>query len=82
MGFQGVILTDDLDMDAISHVYGAGEAAVQAVQAGNDLLCVSQLSDGYQAVLDAVEDGTLSPARITESVRRILTWKQSLGLLD
>lgn len=81
MGFSGVIITDDLVMDAISDVYGVGEAAVMAVNAGNDLLCSTEYAAQYAAVLDAVKNGTISMDTLKNAVRRILGWKQSLGLL-
>ena len=82
LGFDGVIVTDDLVMDAISSVYGTGEAAVLAVLAGNDLLCVSELPEQYNAVLAAIEDGTISKEAVRESAGRILSWKMELGLLE
>lgn len=81
MGFQGVIVTDDLVMGAISGTYGAGEAAVMAVLAGNDLLCSTEYAPQYEAVLEAVKNGRISEAQITRSVERILRWKQKLGLI-
>lgn len=80
--FQGVILTDDLSMQAISDVYGVEESAVLAVLAGNDLLCSSDYQVQYQAVLNAVQNGRISEEQIKESVLRILKWKADLGLLD
>lgn len=82
LGFTGVIMTDDLAMDAIDQQYEPGEAAVLAVQAGNDLLCVSELTEPYQAVLDAVKAGDISRQQLANSVYRILAWKQALGLLE
>ncbi|MBQ8236927.1 MAG: beta-hexosaminidase [Oscillospiraceae bacterium] len=81
MGFDGVILTDDLVMQAITDTYGAGEAAVLAVLAGNDLLCASEYVSQYEAVLAAVQDGRIPMERIDEAVYRVLRWKQKLGLL-
>ena len=81
MGFSGVIVTDDLAMEAITDLYGEDEAAVCAVLAGNDLLCVSEYAAQYDAVLEAVRSGRISPTRIDESVLRILRWKQEIGLL-
>lgn len=81
MNFDGVIITDDLEMDAISDYYGSAEAAVLAVLAGNDLLCSWSYKTQYRAVLDAVNSGRISPARLNESVMRILRWKQQLGLI-
>ena len=82
MGFDGVVMTDDLVMQAITDTYGAGEAAVMAVQAGNDLLCASEYVTQYEAVLAAVADGRIPMERIDEAVYRVLRWKQALGLLD
>ena len=82
MGFEGVIVTDDLRMDAIAAHYDTGEAAVQAILAGNDLLCSSQYITQYEAVLQAVQDGTIPMERVRQSVARILKWKEDLGLLS
>ena len=82
MGFDGVIVTDDLVMKAITDLCGDAEAAVLAVLAGNDLLCVSNYPTQYQAVLDAVYSGRISEERLRDSVRRILMWKYDLGLLS
>ena len=81
MGFDGVIMTDDLAMGAITDVYGAGEAAVLAVLAGNDVLCCSEYEIQYDAVLQALQEGRLTRERLEESVYRILLWKQDLGLI-
>lgn len=81
MGFEGVILTDDLAMDGIRKFCGDREAAVQAVLAGNDLVCCSDFKTQLPAVLAAVEDGTISMERLDESVLRVLEWKLTLGLL-
>ena len=81
MGFEGVIVTDDLVMEAITESYGAEEAAVLAVLAGNDLLCSSEYRIQYPAVLAAVESGRISMEQLDESVMRILQWKRELGLI-
>ena len=82
MGFDGVIVTDDLAMDAITDTFGVGESAILAVLAGNDLICSSDYKVQYHAVLDAVNDGRITRARLYESVRRILLWKENLGLMQ
>jgi beta-N-acetylhexosaminidase len=82
MSFDGVVVTDDLVMQAITDLYGDGEAAVLAVLAGNDLLCSTQYKTQYTAVLQAVENGRISEDRINEAVRRILQWKCDMGLMD
>ena len=79
MGFDGVILTDDLAMEAITKRYGTAEAAVMAVQAGCDLLCSTEYAAQYKAVLEAVRDGRITQARLDEAVYRILRWKQSMN---
>lgn len=81
-GFDGVIITDDLVMQAITDVYGAGEAAVLAVLAGNDLLCSSEYAIQYEAVLAAVQSGRISEAILNNAVRNVLEWKAELGLID
>ncbi len=82
MGFGGVIVTDDLVMEAITDLYGAEEAAVLAVLAGNDLLCSSEYQIQYAAVLEAVESGRIPEELLDEAVARILVWKYNLGLIE
>lgn len=81
MGFNGVIMTDDLSMGAITQFSPDTDSAVSAVIAGNDMLCTGDYADQYQAVLDAVRSGMISEARIDISVRRILQLKLDLGLI-
>ena len=81
MGFEGVIITDDLVMQAITDLYGAGEAAVMAVLAGNDLLCSTEYMLQYEAVLAAVLDGRIDIDTLNSAVRNVLEWKSDLGLL-
>ena len=81
LGFEGVITTDDLAMDAISKVYGAGEAGVIAIEAGNDLVCCSDLETKYGAILEAAKSGRITEERINESLRRILTFKLNKGII-
>ena len=82
LGFEGVIMTDDLIMEAITDYTGGENAAVLAVQAGNDMLVSSDFVTQYNAVLAAVQDGTISEDRIRESAIRIIRWKMDLGLLE
>lgn len=81
MGFEGVVLTDDLVMEAITDQYGIGEAAVLAVLAGNDLLCSTEYMVQYEAVLDAVLDGRIDIDTLNNAVRRVLQWKMDIGLI-
>ncbi len=82
MVFGGVIVTDDLVMHAITDLYGDGEAAVLAVLAGNDLLCVSNYSVQYEAVLAAAKEGRIPMELLDLAVERILLWKYRLGLFE
>ena len=83
MGFDGVVVTDSLEMQAMTDYYGSGEIAVSAIQAGVDvLLCPTDLEEAVEALLQAVEEGGLTEARLDESVLRVLRLKQAQGLLD
>ena len=82
LGFDGVIMTDDLIMEAITDYTGGENAAVLAVQAGNDMLVSSDFVTQYNAVLAAVQGGTISADRIRESAVRVIRWKLDLGLME
>ena len=82
LGFEGVIVTDDLQMDGVRDFAGDEQAAVLAVQAGNDLLCCTDFQTQLPAVVRAVEAGEIAQAQIDQSVLRILKLKLALGLLD
>ncbi len=80
LGYQGVVVTDALSAAALEGIPPA-QRAVEGVEAGDDLLLMpDSLPDSVQAVLDAVHNGTISEQRIDESVTRILTLKDRLGL--
>ena len=81
LGFSGLVITDSLEMKAISEAYGSGEACVRAFLAGADMLLLPfSTADGYGGVLSAVQDGTISEERLRDSVTRILSVKYDLGL--
>lgn len=81
MAFSGLLFTDALRMGAITDGYGAGEAAVLALEAGADVILVPESVPGsIQAVIEAVEEGRVSRSRIDQSVRRILAAKAKVGL--
>ena len=83
MGFKRIVVTDALDMAGMTQLYAndVGRAAVEAFEAGNDLLIIpADLDKSYRAVVDAVRSGQISPDRLDESVRKILELKASLGL--
>lgn len=72
LGFEGVIITDALNMTAITDYYTSEEAAVKAIEAGADMLLMPEdFTAAYDALLAAVQDGTISEERIDESLRRI-----------
>ncbi len=81
LGFEGIVMTDDLSMEAIRDYTGGEEAAVMAVKAGNDLILATDFDIQIPAVLAAVADGSITEARIDESVLKILVWKMQLGVI-
>lgn len=81
LGFDGVIITDDLSMQAVTDFTGSGSAALLAVEAGNDLLCCTDYETQYKAVLEAAQSGGITRERIDDSALRILALKISLGIL-
>ena len=83
LGFEGVIVTDSMQMNTISGTYSSSEAAVMAVQAGVDMILIpADFESALNGLRNAVENGEISEARIDESVLRILREKEKLGLLD
>jgi len=83
LGFQGMVVTDALDMGALTRHYqgNIGRAAVDALKAGNDLLLIpADLGASYQAVIAAVRTGEVEEAQINTSVRKLLRAKASVGL--
>ncbi len=79
--FDGVVMTDDLAMEAVAAYSSDGAVAVMALQAGNDLVITTDYRTQIPKVIAAVEDGTLPMDIIDSACRRVLTWKQALGLL-
>jgi beta-N-acetylhexosaminidase len=86
MRFEGIIMTDSLDMGAITTGWGQAQAAVEAVKAGADVvISVGSFDDQvaiYQALFTAVQSGEITPARVDESVLRILRVKHKYGLFE
>lgn len=83
LGFNGIAITDAQVMNTISGVYNSGTAAKMSVKAGIDMiLSPEDLDMAANAIIDAVNSGEISEERINESVRRILTVKQRMGLLN
>lgn len=86
IGFQGLIVTDALDMNGLMRIYSTSAnpsagAAIAAVKAGNDMILIPHDLDGaYNGILQAVKSGEISQARLDASVLKILKFKASLGL--
>ena len=78
--FDGVVMTDDLAMDAVDAYAVDGAVAVMAIAAGNDLIITTDYRTQIPKVMEAVSDGTLSEETIDTACRRVLTWKQNLSL--
>ncbi|WP_324716469.1 beta-N-acetylhexosaminidase [Carboxydochorda subterranea] len=85
LGFGGLIVTDCLEMRAISDRFEPGEAAVRAFEAGADLILVSHTEsrqrEAYRALVDAARSGRISRQRLRESVERVLALKRRYGAL-
>lgn len=81
LGFTGVVLTDDLAMDAVEAYAEDGSVAVLAVLAGNDMIVTTDFTTQIPQVIAAVEDGTIDESLIDQAVSRVLGWKYDLGLL-
>ena len=80
LGYQNIIVTDAMEMGAITQQYTNAEAAVGTLQAGADIVLGPQkFVEAFDAVVKAVEDGTLTEERINQSVRRILKLKKQAG---
>lgn len=83
LGFEGVILSDDLSENVITSAYSAGGAAVEVVLAGCDVIFLSPDPEAaVEAILNAVEDGRISEEQLDESVYRILLLKARHGLIE
>ena len=81
LGFDGLLITDDMEMKAIDDRYRSGEAAVMAVEAGADIVMVlwtpTKQNEVFDALLSAVKSGRISQARLDQSVKRILKSKEA-----
>ncbi len=89
MGFDGVVISDDMQMGAIVEAYGLTEAVVEAVKAGVDMILlanqigeynIEQVYDVKNAIVRAVTDGVVEEGRICESFNRIQKLKQRFGI--
>jgi beta-N-acetylhexosaminidase len=81
LGFDGVVMTDDLAMDAVKAYAEDGSVALLALKAGNDMVLTTDYKTQIPQILSAVKSGSLSEEELDAACRRVLLWKQSLGLL-
>lgn len=82
LGFDGLVVTDDLAMDAVKAYADNGSAAVLALQAGNDMIVTTDYKEQIAQVLAAIENGELTESEIDAHVSRVLNAKAALGLLN
>ena len=82
LGFDGVVMTDDLAMDAVKAYAAEGNVAVMSIQAGNDLVVTTDYRTQIPRVIQAVRDGALEEETIDAACLRVLRWKLELGLLE
>ena len=86
LGFDGIAMTDCMEMDAIRANMGTGEGAVRAIEAGVDILTISHTYEAAKQAVDAIyaalESGRLTEERIQKSYDRIMKMKEKMGLLE
>jgi len=81
LGFDDLVVTDALNMDAVRREFGVGETAVRVIESGADLILMSTDPQvAHHAIRTAVDTGRVDVSEINDSVRRLLTLKQELGL--
>jgi beta-N-acetylhexosaminidase len=82
LGYEGIVITDAMNMGAVSNNYSSDQAAVAAIEAGVDIILMpADFEEAYDAVLTAIEDKKITMERIDESVRRILRIKIKRGII-
>lgn len=81
LNFSGIVITDDLAMDAVKSYVTEGSAAVLAINAGNDMIITSDFETMYKEVLNAVNSGIIEQETINNAVRRIIAWKHAYQLM-
>ena len=82
LGFDGVIITDDLDMAGLADFVPQNKAALMALKAGNDLVMTSHYATQIPYIMQAIKDGDYSKKQLNASVLRVLKMKQKLGMLS
>ena len=83
LGFDGLVFTDALEMKGVTKHFAPGEVEVNAILAGNDILCLPEdIVKAFPVVVNAVKAGRISEDRLAESVKRILRTKMTLDLFE
>ena len=82
LNYTGIIITDDLAMDAVKEYTESGNAATLAINAGNDMIITSDFLSMRKEVLQGVEEGTISEDTINKAVLRIISWKYASHLME
>lgn len=80
LGFTGIIMTDDLAMDAVKSYVEDGNAATLAINSGNDMIITSDFETMYNEVLNSYKEGTIKEETINKAVLRIIAWKYNSKL--
>ena len=81
LGFNGLVITDALNMKGVSKYFAPGELELEAFMAGNDILLFSEhVAEGFAQIKQAIESGKVSETTLNERVKKILYWKQRVGL--
>ena len=81
LGFTGIIMTDDLAMDAVKSYVEDGRAATLAINAGNDMIITSDFMDMKNEIIESVESGDIEESTINNAVTRIIAWKYYSGIM-
>lgn len=83
LNFEGVIVTDGLEMSGITKQFSPGRAVVRALNAGADIMLISpDIHTAISEVIAAINNGEITEERINKSFRKILRWKQEMGLFE
>lgn len=80
LGFTGIIMTDDLSMDAVNEYVENNEAATLAINSGNDMIIAANVVPMYKEVLKSIEENKISEETINKAVLRIIAWKLNSNL--
>ena len=80
LGFEGVIITDSLTMNAIRQFTNGADPCVRALLCGNDMIITALFEDGYNHIISAVENGVIPESRLDDAVSKIISMKRSIGL--